>query len=119
MYIVLFGLIENYCPEANIGFEFPEREISKGYRSKKEILNEVRRRRKVGELPPVYPNGWYCLLRSEELPVGASRSVNAFGKNFALFRDEEGEAHILDAYCAHLGANLAVGAKVCIQSGMI
>ena len=75
-------------------------------------MNEVRRRKRIGDLPPVYPNGWFGLLRSEEVTVGASTSVNALGQNFAIFRDEEGNIHILDAYCAHLGANLAVGGKV-------
>ena len=45
--------------------------------------------------------------------MGASKAVDALGENFAVFRDEEGEIHILDAYCAHLGANIAVGGKVC------
>ena len=76
------------------------------------MVNEVRRRKRVGELPPVYPNGWFGLLHSELLAVGASTSVNALGQNFAIFRDEEGKAHILDAYCAHLGANLGIGGKV-------
>lgn len=86
--------------------------MSRGLVSKRDIINEVRRRKKVGELPPAYPNGWFGLIRSEELAVGASTSVNALGENFALFRDEEGTVHILDAYCAHLGANLAIGGKV-------
>ena len=60
----------------------------------------------------MYPNGWFGLIQSEELAVGASTAVNALGQNFAIFRDEEGKVHILDAYCAHLGANLAVGGKV-------
>ena len=34
------------------------------------------------------------------------------GENFAVFRSEGGEVIILDAYCPHLGANLAVGGKV-------
>ncbi len=35
-----------------------------------------------------------------------------------MFRDEEGKSHVVDAYCPHLGANLAVGGKVvgnCIE----
>ena len=110
---MLFGQFEFYQPEENTGFEYPQREVAKGLISKRDVINEVRRRRKYGELPPVYPNGWFGLLRSEHLPVGGSTSVNALGQNFAVFRDEEGVVHILDAYCAHLGANLAVGGKVC------
>ena len=40
------------------------------------------------------------------------------GLNLAVFRDESGEAHALDAYCPHMGANLAVGGRVigdCIE----
>ena len=108
--------MERYCPPARAGFEFPKKEMSKGLVSKRDIINEVRRRKKVGEFPPAYPNGWFGLLRSDELAVGASTSVNALGENFAIFRDEEGKVHILDAYCAHLGANLAIGSKVCFLS---
>ena len=112
LYMILFGRMERFCPGSEVGFEFPRGEVSQGLVSKREVANEVRRRKRVGDLPPVYPNGWFSLLRSEELAVGGTTSVNAIGQNFAIFRDEEGKVHILDAYCAHLGANLAVGGKV-------
>ena len=112
VYRILFGHMELFYPEAEFGFEFPREKIAKGLVSKREVANEVRRRKRVGDLPPVYPNGWFCLIYSKELAVGATTSVNALGENFVIFRDEEGKVHILDAYCAHLGANLAVGGKV-------
>ena len=34
------------------------------------------------------------------------------GLNLAAFRDENGEAHVLDAYCPHLGANISIGGRV-------
>ncbi|XP_045204735.1 cholesterol 7-desaturase nvd-like isoform X2 [Mercenaria mercenaria] len=40
------------------------------------------------------------------------------GQELAVFRDEKGVAHVLDAYCPHMGANLAIGGLVvgdCIQ----
>jgi cholesterol 7-dehydrogenase len=40
------------------------------------------------------------------------------GEQLVVFRDEKGEAHILDAYCPHMGANLGVGGRVvgdCIE----
>jgi cholesterol 7-dehydrogenase len=111
----MFGCYTKYRPVADTGFQFPNKELSKNLVSKKDILNEVRRRRKAGDLPPVYPNGWFSLIRTEELAVSASTSVNALGENFAIFRDDDGKVHILDAYCAHLGANLAVGGKVCVM----
>lgn len=40
------------------------------------------------------------------------------GEQFAVFRGMDGEVYVLDAYCPHLGANLAVGGHVvgnCIE----
>lgn len=40
------------------------------------------------------------------------------GENFAVFRASNGDVNILNAYCPHLGANMAVGGIVkgnCLQ----
>ncbi|XP_063231354.1 cholesterol 7-desaturase nvd [Bacillus rossius redtenbacheri] len=87
-------------------------------KSRRELVREVRHLRKVGALPPVYPNGWFVLLESCDLLPGQAKHVPALGENFAVFRTEAGEAHVLDAYCPHLGANMGVGGAVrgdCIQ----
>lgn len=34
------------------------------------------------------------------------------GKNLAVFRGEDGRSHVIDAYCPHMGANLAAGGIV-------
>lgn len=34
------------------------------------------------------------------------------GENFAVFRSTSGEVYVLDAYCPHLGANMAIGGVV-------
>jgi len=34
------------------------------------------------------------------------------GLELAVFRDSGGEVHALDAFCPHLGANMAVGGTV-------
>ncbi|XP_070157365.1 cholesterol 7-desaturase nvd [Polyergus mexicanus] len=70
------------------------------------------RNRKVGKLPPVYPNGWFALLESSEIKKGQVKHVSALGENFAVFRTERGIVNILDAYCPHLGANMAQGGRV-------
>lgn len=44
------------------------------------------RNRKIGEIPPVYPNGWFCLLESSQLKKGQVKHVAALGENFAVFR---------------------------------
>ncbi|XP_008322890.2 cholesterol 7-desaturase [Cynoglossus semilaevis] len=92
--------------------------VAADHRSRAQVANEVRRRRKIGDLPPVYPNGWYRVLDSSRLERGEVQNVTALGEELAVFRGEDGKAHVLDAYCPHLGANLAVGGKVvgnCIE----
>ncbi|KAL4219144.1 hypothetical protein ACF0H5_021726 [Mactra antiquata] len=86
--------------------------------SMKEIANNVKQRRAVGDIPPVYPNGWFGLIESWRLKNGESTNLSMLGQQFAVFRDDKGEAHVLDAYCPHMGANLAVGGRVvgdCIE----
>ncbi|XP_061555132.1 cholesterol 7-desaturase nvd isoform X2 [Phycodurus eques] len=87
-------------------------------RSKARTANDVRRRRTTGDLPPVYPNGWYRVLDSHMLEGGEVRDVTMVGVKLVVFRGEDEKAYVLDAYCPHLGANLAVGGRVvgnCIE----
>ena len=53
-------------------------------RNKKEVANEIRKRRRAGDVPPVYPNGWFSLLRSWELKTGEVKYVSALGKCFSF-----------------------------------
>ncbi|KAL1453529.1 hypothetical protein MTO96_000704 [Rhipicephalus appendiculatus] len=63
-------------------------------------------------LPPVFPNGWVPLLESADLQVNEVKPVTAIGEDFVVFRTEDGVAHVLDAYCPHLGAHLGVMGRV-------
>ncbi|XP_070614473.1 cholesterol 7-desaturase nvd-like [Erythrolamprus reginae] len=72
----------------------------------------MRQNRRAGRLLPPYPNGWFRLLGSAELARGEVRNVAALGEQFAVFRGLDGKVYVLDAYCPHLGANLAVGGHV-------
>ena len=58
------------------------------------------------------PNGWFQVEWSHELKVGEAKPLKYFGKDLVLFRGEDGEAHMLDAFCPHLGAHLGHGGKV-------
>jgi cholesterol 7-dehydrogenase len=74
--------------------------------------------RKAGKIPLPYPTGWYKLMRAEELKVGDVKFMEFFGEHYVLFRGENGRAALLDAYCPHLGANLAASGRVvgnCIE----
>lgn len=59
-----------------------------------------------------YPRGWYLAAHSDLLRVGDVKPVRLFGHDLVLFRDESGVAHLVDAYCPHLGAHLGHGGKV-------
>jgi 3-ketosteroid 9alpha-monooxygenase subunit A len=69
-------------------------------------------RRSGKNLFPGYPKGWFVIAFSDELQVGGVVPLAYFGRELVLFRGEDGEARLLDAYCAHLGANLSAGGKV-------
>lgn len=69
------------------------------------------RRTKTKRFPFPVPNGWFIVATGQELgPSPVARHY--FGRDLVAFRDDLGAAHVLDAYCAHLGAHLAVGGRV-------
>jgi phenylpropionate dioxygenase-like ring-hydroxylating dioxygenase large terminal subunit len=55
------------------------------------------------------PNGWFGVAQSDELGPGEVRNVHYFGRDLVVFRTEAGVPHVLEAYCAHMGAHLGVG----------
>jgi 3-ketosteroid 9alpha-monooxygenase subunit A len=59
-----------------------------------------------------YPNSWYQVLRSDELPPGSVRPLRYFNRDLVAFRGEDGVANVLDAHCPHLGAHLGKDGKV-------
>jgi nitrite reductase/ring-hydroxylating ferredoxin subunit len=59
-----------------------------------------------------YPNGWFVVAFSHELPVLGVQAIHYFGQELVLFRTADGTARVLDAYCPHLGAHLGCGGKV-------
>ncbi|MEH6593431.1 MAG: Rieske 2Fe-2S domain-containing protein [Halioglobus sp.] len=60
-----------------------------------------------GSLPARYPRGWFCVGTDYEftsIPV----KLDYFGTSLVAYRGQtSGQVHILDAYCPHMGANLA------------
>ena len=59
-----------------------------------------------------FPFAWYPIVVGESLAVGEVRSVRLLARDLVLWRDEDGTAHVMDAYCPHLGANLGIGGRV-------
>lgn len=78
----------------------------------KKSRSRVPRRVRGRPFPPPCPNGWYRLMNSEEVPKGAVKFIRICGLDLVVFRGEDGQVGILDAYCPHLGANLAIGGQV-------
>jgi nitrite reductase/ring-hydroxylating ferredoxin subunit len=60
---------------------------------------------------PVYPASWYLFGRSQELRHGPV-SKRILGRRLAAYRTADGRAVVLDAHCAHLGADLGRGCVV-------
>ncbi|HMK01028.1 MAG TPA: Rieske 2Fe-2S domain-containing protein [Reyranella sp.] len=54
---------------------------------------------------------WVPALLSEELPApdGDPRRVQLLGEDFVAFRDSDGKVGVLDEYCCHRSASLALG----------
>ncbi|XP_026748070.1 cholesterol 7-desaturase [Trichoplusia ni] len=97
-----------------VGFEH----IAKGEDRKLRIARAQAARRMGNKIPPPYPNGWFAIGESEDLKTCKVLAVDALGQNLCLYRGRNGKAYCVDAYCPHLGANLAVGGTVtenCIE----
>lgn len=61
---------------------------------------------------PGFPFGWYRLFDSDELKPGQVKHKKCLGENLVVFRGTDKKVYVLDAYCLHMGANLAIGGKV-------
>jgi len=75
-------------------------------------------RRRSMTYPDHIANTWYHVCDSEELVGDKVVEVRAFGRVLALWRTSDGKPVANDAYCLHLGANIARGGKVvddCVQ----
>lgn len=68
--------------------------------------------------PQPISNTWYHICDSEEVKINAVLEVRALGQVFVVWRKSDGTVVCQNAFCLHLGANLAVGGKVindCLQ----
>jgi len=57
--------------------------VGDGRQPLRDVVEQVRRRRAVGDVPPVYPNGWFALIESRQLAVGQVQNVCVLGKTTA------------------------------------
>lgn len=60
----------------------------------------------------LYTQSWFPICLSDELARGKLVSREFLGGRVVAYRDSSGTAHVLSAYCPHLGADIGVGAVV-------
>ncbi len=71
----------------------------------------------MADCPLGIPNGWFMVLFSEDLAPGELKPIQLLQEELVAFRGESGSVHVLEAYCAHLGAHLAHGG--CVQGDTV
>lgn len=59
------------------------------------------------------PTGWFQIGWSSDFEVGDVTPLRYFDRDLVAFRTESGKLAVLNAYCEHLGANMAYGGTVC------
>ncbi len=55
-----------------------------------------------------YARGWHCLGLAHEY-TNKPKRLEYFGTKMVAYRGEDGQVHILDGYCPHMGADLSLG----------
>jgi 3-ketosteroid 9alpha-monooxygenase subunit A len=64
------------------------------------------------------PTGWFMIGFSAEFERGQVKPLKYLGQDLVAYRTEDGQLHVLDAHCPHLGAHIGHGGKVngdCVQ----
>jgi len=53
-----------------------------------------------------FPNGWYVLAESKDLAANTHMARTWMGREVIMWRDQDGDVLVADAFCPHLGAHL-------------
>ena len=64
IYWILFEPMDMFRSYEEVGFSNIE---GNRQRTKKDLINRIRRSRKLGKIPPPFPNGWYVLVESQHV----------------------------------------------------
>ncbi len=62
--------------------------------------------------PMPMPFGWFQVAWSDEVAPGTSIPLHYFDRHLVAWRGEDGQPHVWDAFCPHLGAHLGGMAKI-------
>lgn len=63
-----------------------------------------------------YARGWHCLGLAAQYRDGKAHRLEVFGTRLVAFQGEDGELHVLDGYCPHMGADLSGG---CVKGNSV
>ena len=63
----------------------------------------------AGAPPARFARGWHCLGLAEPYRDSRPHAIEAFGTKLVVFGDGQGELHVLDSYCRHMGGDLSRG----------
>lgn len=74
LYVLFFVPLNRIRILGDVGY------IEDGKFSMKEIANSVRKRRLVGDIPPVYPNGWFGVIESFMIKKGEAKNISMIGE---------------------------------------
>ncbi len=61
---------------------------------------------------PAYTEGWFQIAWTKDLGRGEIKKVRQFGRDFTLFRGQDGKVGLIDDVCPHLGAHFSEGGCV-------
>lgn len=56
-----------------------------------------------------FARGWHCLGLANSFRDGQPHQIDCFGTSLVVYEAPSGDLHVLDAYCRHMGGNLAQG----------
>ena len=62
-----------------------------------------------GAPPERFARGWHCLGLLHDFRDGEPHQISAFGTELVVFQGESGTINVLNAFCPHMGGNLAHG----------
>ena len=78
-----------------------------------------RRNVEINTLPSPFPEGWYFIASRRALEKARHIEKTWMGEDIVVWRDDEGNVSVADAYCPHLGAYLGPSAGGCVQAGRL
>src|SRR5689334_14889099 len=72
-------------------------------------FEEAKNRKQKARSAGLDPNYWYPVEYVDAVEPGSVREIRFWGASYALFRDRDGEFHVLENRCAHRQLRLTIG----------